>query len=85
MAELESLERDILARIDAADSVAALDDVRVSALGKKSAISERMKELGRMSPEERKEAGAALNVLKEGIASAIDAKKQKLERRYGRN
>ncbi len=79
MSDMGSIERDILAKIAASDTIAALEDVRVGALGKKGVISERMKTLGQMAPDERKAAGAALNVLKDKIAAAIDAKKQKLE------
>jgi phenylalanyl-tRNA synthetase alpha chain len=79
MSDIEQIEQTMLAKVSAADSIAALEDARVAALGKKGVISERMKELGKMSPDERKTAGAALNVLKDKIASAIDAKKQALE------
>ena len=79
MSDIEKIERETLATIAAAETVAALEDVRVSALGKKGVVSERMKELGKMSPDERKTAGAALNVLKDRIAAAIDAKKLALE------
>ncbi len=79
MSDHEATLRDMLAKIAAANSVAALEDVRVAALGKKGVVSERMKTLGQMAPEERKAAGAALNVLKDKIAAALDEKKQKLE------
>ena len=61
----------------AADEV-ALEDVRVQALGKKGEISLKMRELGGMSPEERKTAGPALNALKDEIASALTARKAAL-------
>ncbi|NWG93349.1 MAG: phenylalanine--tRNA ligase subunit alpha [Parvularculaceae bacterium] len=79
MSDIEKIESETLQRIAAAGDIAALEDVRVASLGKKGVISERMKELGKMSPEERKAAGAALNLLKDKIAAAIDAKKQRLE------
>ncbi len=79
MSDNDQIEQGALAKIAAADTIAALEDVRVFALGKKGVISERMKALGQMAPDERKAAGAALNVLKDKIASAIDAKKQMLE------
>jgi len=79
MSDIEMIESETLQRIAAAGDIAALEDVRVASLGKKGVISERMKELGKMSPEERKAAGAALNLLKDKIAAAIDAKKQRLE------
>ncbi|MEK7264688.1 MAG: phenylalanine--tRNA ligase subunit alpha [Pseudomonadota bacterium] len=79
MSDMTEIERETLAQIAAAGAIAALEDVRVAALGKKGVISERMKALGAMAPDERKAAGAALNVLKDKIAAALDAKKQKLE------
>ncbi len=79
MSDIEILERDLTAKIDAASTEPALEEVRVAALGKKGAISERMKTLGKMSPEERKEMGPALNGLKARIAEAIEAKKTILE------
>ncbi|MFQ5561997.1 MAG: phenylalanine--tRNA ligase subunit alpha [Parvularculaceae bacterium] len=79
MSEIEKLERDLTAKIDAASNEAALEEVRVAALGKKGVLTERMKMLGRMSPEERKEMGPALNGLKARIGEAIETKKAKLE------
>ena len=51
---LDTLERETLAQVNAAADEAALEAVRVAALGKKGSISEQMKGLGAMSPEERK-------------------------------
>src|SRR5262245_46597123 len=75
---LEILERDLLQDVAAASDEAALEALRVAALGKKGAISERMKSLGTMAPEERKEAGAALNLLKDKVADAIAGRKAAL-------
>ncbi|MEL7490260.1 MAG: phenylalanine--tRNA ligase subunit alpha [Pseudomonadota bacterium] len=79
MTDLQTLETDLAAKIDAASSESALEEVRIAALGKKGAVSERMKMLGKMSPEEKKEMGPALNGLKNRIAAAIEAKKEALE------
>ena len=79
MSDIETLESDLVARISGASTEAALEDVRVAALGKKGVVSERMKTLGKMTPEERKEMGPALNGLKTRIAEAIEAKKAALE------
>jgi len=79
MSDIETLENDLLAKIDAASTEAGLEEVRVAALGKKGAVSERMKTLGKMSPEERKEMGPALNGLKTRVAEAIEARKAALE------
>ena len=75
MMDLEALKSDLMARIDAAGDVAALEDIRVSALGKKGEITAQMKQLGGLDPEARKAAGQALNALKDVIAGALDAKK----------
>jgi phenylalanyl-tRNA synthetase alpha chain len=76
---LETLEQDILAQVSAASDEAAIEAVRVAALGKKGAISERMKSLGSMSPDERREAGAALNLLKDRVSEALGVRKAALQ------
>ncbi len=78
MSDLATLEADLTAAIAAAADERALEEVRVAALGKKGTISERLKGLGAMAPEERKAAGAALNVLKDAIAAAIEARRATL-------
>ncbi|MEL6683965.1 MAG: phenylalanine--tRNA ligase subunit alpha [Pseudomonadota bacterium] len=62
---------------DAADE-AAIEDLRVQAVGKKGEISLQMRALGKMTPEERQVAGPALNALKDEINSALAAKKAAL-------
>jgi len=62
---------------DAADE-AAIEDLRVQAVGKKGEISLQMRALGKMTPEERQVAGPALNALKDEINSALSAKKMAL-------
>jgi phenylalanyl-tRNA synthetase alpha chain len=71
MDDLATLEQSILAAIDGAADEAALEGVRVAALGKKGSVSERLKALGAMSPDERKAAGPALNGLKDRVAEAL--------------
>jgi phenylalanyl-tRNA synthetase alpha chain len=70
-----SLEQDILSQISAASDEAGVESIRVSALGKKGSISEQMSALGKMAPDERKAAGAALNVLKDKVSEALAARK----------
>ncbi|WP_417465959.1 phenylalanine--tRNA ligase subunit alpha [Kordiimonas sp.] len=77
--QISALREDITARIKAAGDLAALEDIRVGALGKKGSVSELMKGLGRMSPEERKEMGPALNGLKTDVANEIAKAKEVLE------
>jgi phenylalanyl-tRNA synthetase alpha chain len=79
MTDLTTLEADVLAQVAAAGDLAALDAVRVSALGKTGSISGLLKTLGSMSPEERKERGAAINVLRDRVQTALNDKKAALE------
>ncbi|TNF16100.1 MAG: phenylalanine--tRNA ligase subunit alpha, partial [Rhodobacteraceae bacterium] len=50
---------------------AALEEIRLAALGKKGEISLKMRELGKMTPEERQTTGKALNVLRDEIDAAL--------------
>ena len=74
MSDTETLKADLLAEVEAATTLSALDDVRVKALGKKGLITAQMKTLGKLSPEDRKTTGQALNILKGEVAKAIEAK-----------
>jgi len=79
MSDIKQLESEILGAIGAAGDEAALEAVRVSALGKKGSVSELLKGLGAMSPEERKTAGPAINGLKTLIGEAIGARRETLK------
>jgi phenylalanyl-tRNA synthetase alpha chain len=79
MTDTQTLEKDILAGIAGAADEAALEAVRVAALGKKGTISELLKTLGAMSPDERKVNGPAFNGLRDRVQKAIAAKKSELE------
>ncbi|MBK1871109.1 phenylalanine--tRNA ligase subunit alpha [Aestuariivirga sp. YIM B02566] len=76
---LQNLEQSLIDGITSAADETELESLRVSALGKKGAISERMKTLGGMAPEERKTAGAELNALKDKITEALSARKSALQ------
>jgi phenylalanyl-tRNA synthetase alpha chain len=75
---MEDLRGKYLGLIAEAGDEAALESVRVQAVGKKGEVSLKMRELGRMTPEERKEAGPALNALKDELNSALAARKAAL-------
>jgi phenylalanyl-tRNA synthetase alpha chain len=79
MTDLTELQAGLLARIEAAQDVAALEAVRVEALGKSGAISEMLKGLGKMSPDERRVEGPKINGLRDAVASAIAARKAALD------
>ncbi|RDI59432.1 phenylalanine--tRNA ligase subunit alpha [Microvirga subterranea] len=78
MTDLNQLERDLLSQVEAAGDEAALETVRVSALGKKGSVSELLKTLGAMTPEERKERGPLINGLRDKVQGAIVARKETL-------
>jgi phenylalanyl-tRNA synthetase alpha chain len=75
MADLDALKTTYLTGIAAASDEAALEELRLAALGKKGEISLMMRELGKMTPEERTSTGAALNRLKDEIDTALRAAK----------
>jgi phenylalanyl-tRNA synthetase alpha chain len=78
MQNLTSLKSEVTAAIHAANDVAALEDVRVSALGKKGRVTELLKTLGTLPAEQRKDFGAAVNVLKTELEFLIDSRKADL-------
>lgn len=80
MTDLDQLRTDLLAAVDAAGSLDALDAVRVHALGKQGAVTGLLKTLGGMSPEERQETGPRIHALREAVTAAIAARKSGMER-----
>jgi phenylalanyl-tRNA synthetase alpha chain len=66
-------------QIAAAADLAALDAVRVAALGKSGEITELLKSLGRMDAEARMAEAPKIHALREAVAEAIAAKKEALE------
>ncbi|WP_370281097.1 phenylalanine--tRNA ligase subunit alpha [Salipiger bermudensis] len=75
---MDDLREKYIELIGAAADEAALEDLRVQAVGKKGEISLQMRSLGKMSPEERQIMGPKLNALKDEINSALAAKKAAL-------
>ena len=80
MSEIEALTREMLQAVEKAQDMAALEAVRIQALGKKGALTERMKTLGAMGTEERKAAGAQLNTAKDTLNAAMAARAETLHR-----
>src|SRR6478735_5723146 len=79
MSDLAQLESEILTQIAAAGDEAALEAVRVAALGKKGSISALLATLGKMSPDERKTQGAAINLAKDKVSLALTARRDLLK------
>ena len=75
---MDALKAKYLAAVAGAADEAALEEVRLAALGKKGEISAQMAGLGKMEPDQRRAAGALLNALKDEIDAALRAKKSAL-------
>ena len=76
--DTDTLQSELLAQIAAAGDEATLEAVRVAALGKKGSISALLATLGKLSPDERKLRGAAINAVKDEVSAALAARKEKL-------
>jgi phenylalanyl-tRNA synthetase alpha chain len=76
--ELTELLEQVRAQIAAAADLAALDAVRVRVLGKKGVLTDQLKTLGALPPEERRAAGARINAAKDAIEAALAARRPEL-------
>jgi phenylalanyl-tRNA synthetase alpha chain len=79
MSDIETLEQTLLSAIEAASDEASLEAVRVGALGKKGSISDLLKSLGGMSPDERKVMGPAINGLRDRINDVLGQRRKVLK------
>ena len=79
MDDLDSRAAQALAEIEQADTLEALDALRVGLLGKSGIVTAALKELGALAPDERKARGAEVNRVKDRLADALAARKQVLE------
>ena len=80
MTELDSLRTDLLAAVDAAETLDALEAVRVAALGKQGSVTALLKTLGGMAPDERLAKAPPIQALREGVTAAIATRKVALDR-----
>ncbi|MFW2831458.1 phenylalanine--tRNA ligase subunit alpha [Sphingomonas sp. ID0503] len=78
MTDLPALQSGLLSEIAVAD-LAALEAVRVRALGKQGEVTALLKTLGGMSPEERLVEGPRIQGLREAVTEAIATRKVALE------
>ncbi|MET3686718.1 phenylalanyl-tRNA synthetase alpha chain [Priestia megaterium] len=76
---LQELQQEAIAKVEAASALKELNDVRVAYLGKKGPITEVLRGMGKLSPEERPVMGALANEVREAIASKIEEKQTALE------
>lgn len=76
--EIERARQEGLACIKSADTIAALEEARLEFLGRKGALTLLLRQLGRLSPEERPAAGQAANAARDEIEAAIVRRKEEL-------
>ena len=77
--KLEAIGQSAISEIEKSSALEALEQVRISVLGKKGALSEVLKGLGSVSAEERPKIGAIANDWKRKIEDALEARKGSLE------
>jgi len=78
MTDIAALQSEILAAVAGAADEAALEAVRVGALGKKGSVSALLATMGSLSPDARKVQGPKFNGLKDAVTDAIAARRAQL-------
>jgi phenylalanyl-tRNA synthetase alpha chain len=79
MQSLENIKAEAVVAIEAALDIAALEELRISYLGKKGAVTGLLKNLGQLSAEERPKAGAEINAVKQQLNEQLNARKASLQ------
>lgn len=77
--DLEKISSQALDEIAGADDLNSLDQIRVKYLGKKGELTERLKSLGKLTPEERPVVGQQINKVKQVIQKELEQKKNTLQ------
>ncbi len=80
--ELQILQGTLGSQVQKSSTLEQLDDIRHNALGKKGQLTQILKGLGNVSPDERKEIGALANSLKDEILALIDKREKELGEQY---
>lgn len=77
--QLETIRQAAVAAIDRTAQLKELDDLRVKYLGKKGELTVLLKQMGRLSPEERPVIGQLANEVREALTDAIASQSRRLE------
>ncbi|HVA11892.1 MAG TPA: phenylalanine--tRNA ligase subunit alpha [Stellaceae bacterium] len=80
MAELDALRTSLISQIHLVSTSEALEEIRISALGRNGQVTALLKGLGNLPPEDRKARGAEVNLLKGEIETALVEMKRRLDR-----
>ncbi len=78
--KLHAIREEALKAIEQASSPEALDQIRIKYLGRKGVVTQILKGLGKLAPEERPKVGKLANEVKKGLEKALTAKKGALEK-----
>ncbi|HEU0059349.1 MAG TPA: phenylalanine--tRNA ligase subunit alpha [Hyphomicrobiaceae bacterium] len=78
--DIAALEQALLADIAAAGDLKALEEARITALGRRGRVAELMGRLGSLTPDQRKSFGQAVNGLKQRVSEALEGRKVELDR-----
>ena len=73
--QLENIRMQALAALEAAETPAALEELRVSLLGKKGELTAVLKQMGKLSPEERPIMGQVANSVRADIEAKLEERK----------
>ena len=77
--QLDALVQAARTAIAAAGAVAEVEALRVHYLGKKGVLTEQLKQLGGLPPEERPRVGQWVNEAKDALSTALQARREQLE------
>jgi phenylalanyl-tRNA synthetase alpha chain len=80
--DLDTRREETLGAISSASDVGGLEEIRVRTLGKSGWLTEKLKELGKLAADQRKEAGARLNRVREDVQAFIEKKRAELEQAH---
>ena len=76
--QLEQIKQNALAALDAADSIGVLEELRIKLLGKKGELTAVLKQMGKLSPEERPVMGQLANAVRADIETKLEERKTAL-------
>lgn len=74
--QLETIKQQAFASLDEVSTPAALDELRVKYLGKKGELTAVLKQMGKLSPEERPVMGALANAVRAEIEEKLENRKE---------
>ena len=78
--KLEAIKAEALAKIESAEVVSTLNDVKVAILGKKGELTQVLKSMKDVAPEDRPKVGQMVNEARQAIETALDEKTKSINR-----